>query len=1256
MIDFKRADLYKKEKTRKDLFLEKKLVTSSEQAEEEYTKQLGVNKPQEVSEFLGGNTLDIDGLNTEDFGMGEDDFNTFGGAGDRSGVKDNMDWKMEGQPVQTFFMAPLFLIRYIFTDIVKDFPNKKEWKTIIKYFNVGNMISISLAIIELAVGINNIFSPKFQLVAGLVMFIITTTILKVVYNEDTYITQMVKRLVGKEEDDEGVGGFGDFGEQEGLEEGGDFGDIQGAKSRLEAIASNMGVDTVGGEGYVEGGDTEEDSEEDSEEVSEGIVDEVEDEDEEVIEQEVGGGEGGGRLALPPSRISTDSNEIFSQDLLNVFRENNKYKGREIQGRVDLIKSFSDYLIQNDTSFGKWVRPKERGIEYNNITYSLFKGLSRIEQQFGRYTEELVEVDRMVVVDIRKSPLLYRIELELPSYFTERKITRQMKIIEDVLRKSEDDTEVSVIMTSFRGNFVFKFLRLDSKTLVSLGDMLRFYDEDKGYAGMAAYDDEDIGLPVLFGLQNNEFPYIVDMEANTSGVIVGGSNSGKSWATFEIMLNIVTTNDYNNVNFIILDAKNAPFWNSFARLPHVLGYHTDPMEYFDILTEVEEERARRQELLGKVNYEDVRGYRKSMRKAGKIEELNKLPLLYVVIDEVTATMGTLRTKDEKLYNAVRDLMGIISQQGRSAGVRILAIGQRSTDDSIPKSLMANASFKFGMKMNVENDFGILLGDGVKNYTYPSAIGMGLAQVEGVMGLNTVKTLTVGGRTDEQMLMLVRVVAFEWVRRSYGRGDFTKQPEGMNFSVSFNRNKYYTKSVREMKEGRILSVAEVNKGYEVDLDGGENGLEVEDVEYKEVEDEHENSEKEVYGQESEDEKIENSKEENDEKNSTEGTEQEFVGSEEVRYREQGEENLGREQEEKEDKEEREDVSTGGGTGLGGIDWGAIGSHINMDNEENVEIDKSKEREEIENVGEYVTGSSEIEDEGEKVESKEWEEEKVNIEDENDDGALSLEGILGIGEVSGEADGEVGGEQSGEVGSEKKSEEVGEVKEEKRNKGEIIRNKGEKEKTSGGSQKDHYKDHHEDHLKILDRVPVQEHVITRTIWEDGRKGVDSTETEESKKEEIYKELEKRLEEIKRIELRLKERERELGQERQQSENIKREEKTSENNWGGESSQSKEVKKDKKEKIKVEQLQRVEDLGREDETGSKQDVEVNYAAQLRGKKEEPKMSIKQYVASYGQARGFNVYITKEELEKVYNKETIEKSLSRMAIVETGDSYMTKL
>lgn len=338
--------------------------------------------------------------------------------------------------------------------------------------------------------------------------------------------------------------------------------------------------------------------------------------------------------------------------------------------------------------------------------------------------------------------------------------------------------------------------------------------------------KDKGLPVLMGMKDNEYPYVIDLEDNTSGVIVGGAGSGKSWLTFQMMTNLMTLNTPEELNFLILDAQDTAMWKQFAKSPHVLGYHTNIHTYLDILAEVQKEHIRRAWYLSSIGVEDFKTYREMCKDHGDYDELAKHPYLVVVLDESTFTMKQLRQHDKDAYDEFRDTLVSLSTVVRSTGIRILAIGQRAVDQSIPKDYMANASMRFAMKMDSDTEFDIMFHNGWENHVSrkPDNDGESLMIELGQTYPQYVKTLIPGGTSAKTMLQLIRVISLDWVRRTIGSDiDYTKPPEFMEETIvkGFNRHNYYTDSLRDLHEGRILTNNEVNEGAQVDIDPEESG---------------------------------------------------------------------------------------------------------------------------------------------------------------------------------------------------------------------------------------------------------------------------------------------------------------------------------------------------------------------------------------------------------------------------------------------------
>ena len=833
MKDFKKKNLYESESGLFEAVISQRIETITE-----YNK---------VGKFRVGNeTEDEDiklidsAINFDDFSGGGyggiDEFSFDSGFGSITHNTTNPDslpqgeWKSLSPAYFKVIMAPYWSIHYLYKGIVYDSPfriikkgdegegdspdtpeGKEQDRVLISKFRVASLIVGLLSFVQLTGYINILISP-FVGVLAILLSGYCDYYLERNYDEGI-IVQLLKRLETDEDEDsehEGISLADDSLDDYDM----DFG---GNKNKGEVFNPTGINDPFAGFDGFDDDDTYEDNygsyksalkydDDDEDEVEE-------DDDPETQNNEV-------TRLFPFSPVSTTSDGDFNTTLLEVFKEGNQYKGSMPRTRTDMLRMFAPYLPSNDPGFAKWYEIKERSTEYDNIAFTLYKALVMINNKFDIANGS---TEKLTIFSIKRTPLIYKIEVKLPSYFKDAAVMREAAVFESFIKTDDNDTKVGVLVSSFSGRFVIKFLRLDKVGLVSYGDILRYQGTDNVEAPI--YDMvKDKGLPVLVGLKDNEYPLMIDLEDNTSGNIVGGSGSGKSWFTFQIMISLLTTNTPEELNFIVMDGKNAPYWGQFAKAPHVLGYHTDVFTYVGILNEVMDEFERRQRLLIENGIEDFKGLRKQFKAEGNYKGLAENPFLIIVIDEITATMATLKTEDEDAYKELRIKLTKLSSVIRSAGIRIITIGQRSIDNSIPKDLLANSSMKFGMKMDVKTDNEVMFGKGYdRGVRIPKNAGEGLLLDSGTSDITYIKTLVPGGKSDPQMMFLIRAVAMDWVRRTIGTDmDYTKPPVSMRGTMikSFNRNQFYIDTLRDLQEGRIVRNKEINEGYQVNVVPGES----------------------------------------------------------------------------------------------------------------------------------------------------------------------------------------------------------------------------------------------------------------------------------------------------------------------------------------------------------------------------------------------------------------------------------------------------
>lgn len=799
MLDFTKRDLFKAEKRQQTAFHDKKCKTA-----EEYDTMQSIEDNSGdgfgavgMDSFLENGGIDIEA--DEEVGGSGGGFGGFGFGFDDDNEEDEKPKGRESYLAGTdrshetgvwwkdILYSPFFLVLEVTKELMYNKLERNDVVSILLALNKITLFSTGASFILWLLDFKFIFNLGFQCVTSLIMFMVSYGILRVVLKENVSVFGKLKDSTGdedEEDEDDPLGGFGEsissdmamgFGSGDGL--GFDIGGQDDFSSLFADIDSSK-------ENYKSSVNTD-------------------------------------VKILAKSPIDISSTEKFNRSLLKVYGENAEYAGKEFRNRRELLDSLHGYVITNDDKFGSWNILNNHSSEYANITYALYKGLCQIKTTFAT-DEEL-----MIVYDLKENPLLYRLEVKLPIYFTQDIVKKKVKEIESMIQKDSDDVNVSVLVTYSGGKFTFKFLRLENKGLISLGDIFRFYDEEKGSTPLDEFAKEEYGMPILIGLRDNETPMVIDFENNTSGVVVGGSGSGKSWLTFSIMFNFVLACDYTEVNMVIFDKKNAPFWNNFAKFPHVLGYHTDTKQYLAQIHELYSEIDRRKDLLTKYDAENFKMLRKRLKKkakeTGDYSELDNVPLLVIIIDEITSTMDELEAyygeENKDLFKEYRGVLAKITQEGRSLGVRLLCIGQRAVDKSIPKAVMMNSSMRFGMKVNKNTEYEFMYGKDADNIPKPQSAGLGLMASEDFKGIQSLKTLTVGGADEDQITKVIRVVALEWVRRSMGRernNNLAIQPPGMNIPLCFNRGKFAEKSIYEIENGYILSKSEEDRTPEYAFD--------------------------------------------------------------------------------------------------------------------------------------------------------------------------------------------------------------------------------------------------------------------------------------------------------------------------------------------------------------------------------------------------------------------------------------------------------
>lgn len=507
-------------------------------------------------------------------------------------------------------------------------------------------------------------------------------------------------------------------------------------------------------------------------------------------------------------ICNDTFEKFEKSLGQAWLESAKYIGTaEERDREFLIKSYASYLPSNTENFGQFRNLNPEKIEYKNIAYAIYSGIVKA------CGENSFDYGRFTVLSAQKSPAIYNIECKLPKSINKGRIQKNLNEFLNIFKSNSEDTNVGVSIEAVGSVLIFRVPNVELKNAISIGDILRFTGAKyKGKNALEQLSDNTIGVPILMGLMEKQFPNVFDLEENTHMIVAGGSGSGKSWSTFPLATYITMANSYKDLNMIIFDVKNAPNWNTFGKTPHVIAHHSNAEKILSTIIELDNEAQRRQEMLSEEGIEDIKQYReyyKEKAMAGDEEariKLESMPLIVVIFDEFTSFYSMIRDlgEDDKLKNH----LGNIARLGRSAGVKVIYIGQYTTQESFPEYVKKNITINFGMKLSSNAEYERLFGSSIKHETKPINRGDGLFNSEEDERPRMTTSAILGGKGAKgnmQLSNIINVIALENVRRTFDTEfDPSDYPDSALSESSLNRVERYNKAIEEIKIGKITTV--------------------------------------------------------------------------------------------------------------------------------------------------------------------------------------------------------------------------------------------------------------------------------------------------------------------------------------------------------------------------------------------------------------------------------------------------------------------
>ncbi len=231
-------------------------------------------------------------------------------------------------------------------------------------------------------------------------------------------------------------------------------------------------------------------------------------------------------------------------------------------------------------------------------------------------------------------------------------------------------------------------------------------------GLSSSEFEDMNSPLalVLGKDISGKTVIADLAKMPHVLIAGTTGSGKSVCINALILSLLYKATAKQVRMIMVDPKMLEL-SVYEGIPHLLApVVTDMSEAANALRWSIVEMERRYKLMSELGVRNLAGYNRKvtlaaeegkpildpMTREGEVpEELQELPCLVVIIDELADLMMSVGKKVEELITR-------LAQKGRASGVHLILATQRPSVDVITGLLKANIPTRIAFQVSSKVD--------------------------------------------------------------------------------------------------------------------------------------------------------------------------------------------------------------------------------------------------------------------------------------------------------------------------------------------------------------------------------------------------------------------------------------------------------------------------------------------------------------------------------------------------------------------------
>ena len=218
---------------------------------------------------------------------------------------------------------------------------------------------------------------------------------------------------------------------------------------------------------------------------------------------------------------------------------------------------------------------------------------------------------------------------------------------------------------------------------------------RGILESPAFTSAKSKLTVAMGrdIAGNEI--VTDIAKMPHGLIAGATGSGKSVCINTIIMSILYKATPDEVKLLMIDPKVVEL-GIYNGIPHLLvPVVTDPRKASGALGWAVSEMEKRYKMFADRGVRDITGYNKFVETLGEDTEVEKMPHIVIIIDELADLMMTAP-------NEVEDSINRIAAKARAAGMHLIIATQRPSVDVITGVIKANIPTRIAFAVSSQVD--------------------------------------------------------------------------------------------------------------------------------------------------------------------------------------------------------------------------------------------------------------------------------------------------------------------------------------------------------------------------------------------------------------------------------------------------------------------------------------------------------------------------------------------------------------------------